>query len=307
VEAGCWLASTAVAANLSPTMPPSVPLLPVAGWLCLILAVGAGARQLRGPASHRIPWGAWLLLGTALLCFRWPLISLPHELYPDESQLLAGAITLRHDPLFWRSVDGGTAGPLDYYALLPAAFSSPASAYAVTRIIAAGLVWGALVAAGEVLVLLTGRPVARLAAVPALLFAAFTTSPEFVHYSTELVPALLLALAILALARREIRPTRANLWSAALLLGAVPWAKLQAAPLAAGLGLWLVVREWRAGRRKETALLLAAAGLPTLVVLLALRLTGETENMVVPYILQNLLYAQSGRLPLGNVVLQQGA
>ena len=287
-------------------MPSHVLLSSIAGWLGLCLAVGAGIYHTRGAEPRRMPWVAWLLLGTALLFFRWPVLSLPHELHPDESQLLAGAITLRHDPLFWRSVDGNTAGPLDIYALLPAVFFPGSNAYVAARVIAALLIWGALVAAGESLVLLTGRPAARGATLPALLFAAFTTSPEFVPYSTEQVPALLLALAVLALARREIQATRANLWGAALLLGAIPWAKLQAIPLAVALGLWLVVREWQAGRRAATALLVAAAAVPTLVVLLVLTFTAQTDHMIFPYILQNLLYTGTGRLPLTTVLLQHG-
>ncbi len=298
------LASAAAAGNIGALTTNA--LLPSAlGWIGLGFAVGWSGRQLRIPATWFSPWAWWLLLGAALLCFRWPLIRLPHELYPDESQLLAGAITLRQDPVFWRSVDGGTAGPPDYYALLPAAVFQDGTAFVAARIIACGLLWGALVAAGETLVLLTRQAHLRLAALPALLFLAFTTSPEYVHYSTELVPALLLAVAVHALARRAIRPTPLNLWAAALALGTVPWTKLQAAPIVAMLGLFFVIREFSAGRRAQVPLVIAAACLPTLAVLLLAGLTGQTEHMIVPYVLQNLLYVQSGRLPAGMVAFQQ--
>jgi len=52
---------------------------------------------------------------------------------PAWGLLLVGAITLRHDPVFWRSVDGGTAGPLNYYPLLPAARADGLAAHAVAR------------------------------------------------------------------------------------------------------------------------------------------------------------------------------
>lgn len=256
------------------------------------------------PAASSLVGWALLLLAGVLVVFRWPLITLPHELYPDESQLLAGALTLRHDPVFWRSVDGGTAGPLDYYALLPAAFFPGTTSYAVTRLTAALVLWGMLVAAGETLALVTNRTVARLAVLPALVFAALTTSPEFIHYSTELVPGLLLALAVPAIVRQSIQASRGNLWAAALLLGATPFAKLQAAPIAAALGLLLVIHEIVAGRARNAWLLIGVALLPTLLVTALVTATGQAEHMLIPYFLQNTLYAQTGRLPLGTVVRQ---
>jgi hypothetical protein len=58
-----------------------------------------------------------------LLAFRWPML-FDNRQYPDpdESQFIAGALTLRHDPVFWRSVDGTTYGPLVQWPLLAALF-----------------------------------------------------------------------------------------------------------------------------------------------------------------------------------------
>jgi len=286
------------------TMPGATAL---AGWGLLLWAV---AWSVRDEPTGKYPgggrWGWWWLLAGVLVLFRWPLIALPHELYPDESQLLAGALTLRHDPVFWRSVDGGTAGPLDYYALLPAAFFPGTAGYAATRLTAVLLLWGTLVAAGETLALLTSRRVAQVAVLPAVAFEAFTTSPEFVHYSTELLPAGLLALAVFAIVRQTFRSSRGNLWTAALLLGAVPFAKLQAAPIAATLGLVLIVHESWAGRFRHIGLLAGGALLPTLLVTALVTVTGQAEQMLIPYFLQNTLYAQTGRLALGQVLGQLG-
>lgn len=55
-------------------------------------------------------------MAAALPGFRWPLLWVPHHLNPDESRLIAGALARRHDPVFWHSVGGGTAGPLDYFS-----------------------------------------------------------------------------------------------------------------------------------------------------------------------------------------------
>jgi hypothetical protein len=267
------------------------------GWGLLFLAGWLLWRQRSHSGPGPVPWSYWSLLAATLVVGRWTMIRLPYELYPDETQLLAGAFTLRHDPLFWRSVDGGTAGPLDYFALLPAAFFSGPSCYAVTRLIAALLIWGTLVAAGETIARVSGRAAGRLVVLPALAFEAFTTSPEFVHYSSEIVPGFMLALAVLASVRQTQQPSRDNLWAAALLLGAVPFAKLQAGPIAAGVGLMLAWGEIRAGRPRNLGLLVAAALLPTLIIAAVLTVTGQVEHMLIPYFLQNLRYAADGRLP----------
>jgi hypothetical protein len=278
----------------------------VAGWVLLGAAAAclclAGRRE--NPGARLWLW--WLLLGGALLAFRWPLIWLPHELHPDESQLLAGALTLRHDPMFWRSVDGCTAGPLDYFALLPAAFFPGITGYTVARLTATLLIWGMLVAAGETVALITNRPLIRMVVLPAAVFAAFTTSPEFLHYSTELVPGLLLALAVLMSVRQSIRPSPRNLWAVALLLGATPFAKLQAGPVAAGLGLLLLGFEFASGRSRNLGAMIIGALLPVLLVAALVTATGQGENLLIPYLLQNTFYAQNGRQPLGLVVSQQG-
>jgi hypothetical protein len=277
----------------------------LAGWSLLLAAIIWALRDARpGSGASLNRWVWWGLLAGVLVAFRWPMIWLPHDLYPDESQLLAGALTLRHDPLFWRAVDGGTAGPLDYYALLPAAFFPGVTSYAVTRLTAALVIWGLLVAVGETITLLADRAVARVAVLPGAAWAAFTTSPEFIHYSTELVPGLMLALAVLAGTRQSLRPARGNLWAAALLLGATPFAKLQAAPIAAALGLLLVIHEITSGRRQNVWLLISVALLPTLFFTALVTVTGQAEHMLIPYFLQNRHYAEIGRLPLAEVTRQ---
>ena len=261
------------------------------GWALLLLAVAWSLRAAWAPdIAPSLGWKWWLLSAAALLCFRWPLLWVVHQLNPDESQLIAGAITLRHDPVFWRSVDGGTAGPLDYYPLLPAAWADGFARYAVARLIALAVAFGAVVFAGESLALLAGAALARVAVLPALAAIAFTTNPDFAHYSTELMPALLLAAAGYAAVRQGRTPARGRLWLIALLLGGVPWAKLQATPIAAVLWILVVVREYRAGRPRSLFPLVAGALLPAFVCFAATVLMGQTEHLIVPYVLGNFAY-----------------
>ncbi len=261
------------------------------GWVLLALALGWIARSVRAtnpPAS--IGWGWWTLAGAMLFCFRWPLLWVPHQLNPDESQLIAGAITLRHDPVFWRSVDGGTAGPLDFFPLLPVAWADGIASFAVARAISLGAIFATLIFAGETIALFADAVVARIAVLPALVFFSLTTDPDFIHSSTEVMPVLLLATAGWLAMQQSVAPRRARLWAVALLLGAVPWAKLQAAPFAAALWLLVTWRETRPDRPPALLPLLAGALLPTVAAFAFVTLTGQLEHLVVPYFLQNFAY-----------------
>jgi len=87
-----------------------------AAWTTFILvaALGVAALPTRFEGAwwrHPMRFAAALLL--ALIAFRWPVLLHNRQLGdPDESQLIAGALTLQHDPRFWESVDGTTHGPL---------------------------------------------------------------------------------------------------------------------------------------------------------------------------------------------------
>ncbi|HLP03526.1 MAG TPA: hypothetical protein VK163_15975, partial [Opitutaceae bacterium] len=55
----------------------------------------------------------------ALLCaFRWPLWFAGPLENPDEAEWIAGALTLRHGGLPWKSIDCHTSGPLSPATLL---------------------------------------------------------------------------------------------------------------------------------------------------------------------------------------------
>jgi len=276
-------------------MIPSAPLAsfdPAAlGWVLLLLAAASvlgalGSARLNSPPR----WAWWLLLATALLAFRWPLLWVPHQQNPDESQLIAGAITLRHDPVFWRSVDGVTAGPLDFYPLLPAAWGDGMASYAIARLIGLATLFLTILCAGETLALLVGLTAARTVVLPALAFHALTTHPDFTHYSTELMPSLLLAAAGWLLARQSQSPNAARLWFIALLLGAAPWAKPQAMPLAGLLWLLALAQNFRARPPRSALPLLVGPLLPALACFGLAAGTGQLEHLVTPFFLNNFYY-----------------
>lgn len=273
---------------------------PALGWLAI---AALGWESVRRAPTPRGRW--WLWAAIALLAFRWPLLWVSHQFNPDESQLIAGAITLAHDPMFWRSVDGGTAGPLDFFPLLPAAWADGTGSFAIARFIDLGAVFGALFFAAEALALLVGVTAARLAVLPAVMFHAFTSAPDFTHYSTEVVPVLLLAAAAYVAAHELPDRPRARLWFIALLLGGVPWAKPQAAPFAALLWALIAWRE-RALRPNQSLLpLLVGPLVPALICVGAVTLAGQAEHLFVPYLLRNVNYVRDAPLPWSERALLQ--
>jgi len=262
---------------------------PLLGWILLMLA----AATVLGPHLIKAPprWLWWLLVGGALLAFRWPLLWAPHQFNPDESQLISGALTLRYDPVFWRSVDGGNAGPLNFYPLLPAAWADGFSSYVIARLIGLATIFGTILIAGETLALVFGASVARLAVLPALAFHALTVSPDFTYFSTELIPAFLLALASWLAVRPS--PTPIRLWFVAFLLGAAPWAKPQILPLAFVIWLLATFDAARSAPRSSLLPLLVGPLLPALAFFGLAASTGQLEHLVTPFFLQSLNYAQT--------------
>ena len=241
-------------------------------------------------------WG-WAILGL-LLVGRWPILFVPFELNPDESQLIAGAATLRHDPIFWRSVDGGTAGPLDFYALLPAGWLTGHDSFLSARFTALVLVALTLLFIHQSVALGVGREAARLGGLSALFFEALTLHTEFLHYSTELVSVCLLAAALYIGTNQLLTGTGDSIgrFFLGLLLGAVPFAKLQAAPLAVLLGLAFMMAQKRLQTQAPSRLtqqwsaLIAGAAAPGMFFGGVMWLTGEWQNAVIPYLSNNLNY-----------------
>lgn len=240
--------------------------------------------------------GEAVWIGLLLLAWRWPWLLVPVEFNPDESQLIAGALTLRADPVFWRSVDGTTSGPLNFYALLPLTWLGLTADYFSARLTGLILVWASLLAGGWTLRRLGAGVLAPVAVAPAALFFAATTDGDFVHYSSEHVVLALVPFALGAGARYAAGGDRRWLWASALAAGAVPWAKLQGAPLAAVALLWLAGLAWRreagAIRRRALVGLAAAAAGPALAFGALTLATGEFGTLLHRYVLQNLHYVE---------------
>jgi len=265
----------------------------------LVLMVGREARAAAAPAPWGAGWRDGVVLFLFLLAWRWPFLLAAQELNPDESQLISGALTLAHDPVFWRSVDGGSSGPLNYYLLLPWSWLGAPLDYFTARLTGLLLIAGALFITLRALTGAFGRSPAWLAILPAAAFFATVTHPELTHLSTEHLPLLLVAGAGALLAGRS-PGDQGRLHLACLLAGALPWTKLQTTPIALALLAWAgwqVLREplVAAGMRgRRLAVGAFAAALPTLLLAAMTAMTGQTEAALRRYFLQNFAYVGDG-------------
>ncbi len=97
---------------------------------------------------------------------------------------------------------------------------------------------------------------ARFGTLLLVLFYGLTSSANFLHYSGELLPALLINIGFYFVVRLlgdslGSRLRNGNLFAflGGLALGAAPWCKLQAAPISASLALFALVAIWSSRRQ----------------------------------------------------------
>ncbi|GAB2563913.1 hypothetical protein [Spirosoma aerophilum] len=236
-----------------------------------------------------------------LLIARLPSIFFADLLNVDETQMIAEALTLLQDPVYWRSVDGTTIGPINSYLLAwPGLLHLPIT-YVTCRLTAIALLgltsWLLFTAMREWL-----SPVSsRLSLLVFMLFLWFTTYFDYLHCSSELPALPIIAYCWLMLVRLYKRPTYfkgkpINWLMTGFLAGLIPFIKLQAVPIIAIIVLALVVRLANQSTRKPffsatnkpLGLVLAGGLLPSLLVIAWATLLGVTDRMFVFYFKSNL-------------------
>jgi len=226
----------------------------------------------------------------------------PFELNRDESQMAAQAMRYSQDLTPWRSVEGETNGPLDSWLLLAAHGLGMPLNYRALHVLAALCLAATLLATYAAGRQLVGETAALAGLAAGTWWIAWAPVEDFVHYSSELLPGLLLALAVLAVSRaRQAAPGpdwRLGV-AAGILLGLSPWAKLQAGPLALVLGLWAVAdglvgnSEPPSVRRRYAAALIAGAILPSAILLAWVIGAGAWEEFWRIYIVGGIYHGRS--------------
>jgi len=269
----------------------------------------AGLRRDPDAAAGKVAGFDWkfaVLVLAVLLAWRWPPLFVHQHLNPDESVFIAGALTAREHGIPWLGFDAATSGPLNVYALMPTHFLGIPQDYFNARVTGLLLVWGALLATYGLLRSVYGTARARFSVVPGIVFFAAATDTDFIHYSSEHVALFLASLGACLLWKHRPTPDRGGKvglrWLAGgLAVGLLPWAKLQAVPIAAAMvawAAWLVLADaaspWTVRGRRAGALA-AAALAPSAIFMLALLATGAFRDFYYSYILDSLIYVGAGQ------------
>ena len=272
----------------------------------------AEARSERGHASSyrisrfRLPSPAVvsILLIAWVLLLRMPSVLIPHELNVDESGILAQGMKYVLDPLPWRSVDGTTSGPVNAY-LLSVLLLGFKPSYILLHLTATALVCLHILVAYRTLLNLCSPRVAAVIILPMTLFYALASDSEYLHYSSELLPTLLLAAGFYFLVRWLSMPPESSrrqtllLFLGALAIGLAPWCKVQAVPIAGALWIPGIAAVLKAtpplspARSSPVQVLAFCTGglLPTVLFLIVLALSGTIMHFWYSYVMGNIFYA----------------
>lgn len=274
-------------------------------WCLSALMPGeAGGRRRRW--NHPAVYAGLMLLMIA--AFRWPGIGRNASMgNPDESQLVAGALTMLHHGQYWGRVDCGSSGPLDMLPLLlPRLLGLPLD-FTGARLVGLLLLWGACSFGWLTLRHVAGDRTSRLLIMPLPCVIAFVHYGEFVQYSSEQAPVLLVALAVwltvTAFAPDGSVVSRTRLGLAGAALSMLPFTKLQAAPFGPAIGLcalvWIFLRRESSVRSRLINAGCLAGGAVLALGLMAAEVLrgGAGADFYQTYIRTNLNYAQARNYP----------
>jgi hypothetical protein len=278
------------------------------GWVLLLLTASLALLNFcveRGilplwPRGRWILCSRWLFFFSTAVClaiWRFPLV-LGGGSNPDEPHMIALSTKLLVDPVFFRAVDANTSGPFNIFPLTVPALLGLSPDYATTRTIALVLIFLSLYVLHRAMRVMGSDELGRVAILPAVGFFSLATYPDFVHYSSELVPLLLTSLAVLACVRtiQDPRDYMKPLLGLGLLVSIAFFAKMQCVPIVAAASLVAGASVYLSGhaRRSWRPILLLAAGFAPIQILnfLILAATGQLRNFWLAYISANWNYSQ---------------
>lgn len=272
------------------------------------------------PTSSRV-WSRWWLDGRTFLVavallMMWGRLPglLPGHFNADEALFVAAAQRLLQAPQFWQSVDTGSSGPLNVFPLTLAVLAGLWPDLASSRVIGLSMIIGSVAMFYASTARLYTERVARLATLPLATTVALMQHPDFVHFSSEHGPVLLLSFMLFLVSRvgpgRGASDTiagRLPSLAIGITAGSMAFAKMQGFPLALLLCAIFIHANWRQRSLSLIALARHAAWiavgllLPFVIVGLYLHSHGIADLFWNSYIRSNLLtYADlhSGRRSL---------
>ncbi len=236
------------------------------------------------------------------LC-RWSYIVYPLPLNPDEVQAAANVLRIIAYGISWDSLDGTTVGPLNSLILSWPYLFGVEVTLSTIRATALALLCFTVLFSYLTIRALSGRFYAIMLSLPLITFYSLTTNPEFQHYSSELFSLALITAAIYLCVRLFFQDSSNGLSFRLLLgilgvsLGAVPFAKIQAAPIALTIAsfafLYLVTRKSVPKENISVSIFAIGGFVPAVIFLLPLILNGEFHHFWNSYIIWPTVYVKN--------------
>ena len=244
------------------------------------------------------PKSTYLFIFLSLLLVvlvRLAIVLFNDELNPDESQIISHALTLRQNPIFWQSVDGTTIGPLDIYLLTFVKVFGGTIDYSIAHAVALGCSVISLLFFFLTIRNLHNESTAKISLLPVAFLLAFTQDADFIHYTSEQVPLILLmgSLWLMSIIYKK-NTLRYPIFLLGFTLGMIPFAKLQASIQAIYLGIAMFILLVQRQQIKNVLLLILGGFSFPFLVLIFLISFGLTTSFTEFYINGNLVYADSG-------------
>ncbi len=226
-----------------------------------------------------------------LTALRFPVLLYNKEINVDESQMITQAMTLWKDPVFWQSVDGTTSGPLNSYVLLLGKLLTGHFDYTSGRLVGLILIILTLVTLYKALQAFFDTQSARFSLILTLLFYAYNQTPDFIHYSSEILSVLLLSISLWLLS--FIRNGSENRYVAitlGMVLALTPWAKIQTLPVAFILGAYGIYLYSQRSDFRGILSLFSGGVLLSILALGSLAYYQVLDDFFLYYIKGNLVY-----------------
>jgi hypothetical protein len=248
----------------------------------------------RADTTVTLPVSFLVISLIVLVLLKLPSIFVNAPFNADEAQFLAAAIKLRSNMNTWLSVDLMTSGPLNAIPLMWPFLFGLDTGFAVAHMTAVallGITWLFLLCALH----FAPRDARIFLGGATILLLADAAHFDYLEFASELFPCFLLMFsAAVALTAAGKRTGLSGILAAGFCLGAVPFVKLQATPIALTIGLILLVltfrrqpRPWRAG-----LLLAASACVPAALILTPLMMANGISDFWRSYVYGGLVYTQ---------------
>ena len=179
------------------------------------------------------------LLFLLILVGRWTSILVPYPLNPDESQMIAQAITFASKPIPWIHVDSASSGPLNSYFLMYSYVFGVTPNYVTSRIAVVIILFVSLLVVYIGMARFVKTTIALWSVLIGGLFYSVCRTNDLLHYSSELLSVLLLSVGF-TLVSSILVGKKKQLYIGIIVLSMVPFAKLQAGVIAVSIVIIVV-------------------------------------------------------------------